>query len=69
MTYNILSEKEYENIIIKNDKFTEDTLIALGLVKKYIISNNLIVVGGMAIDTSLKLKGTQLYADDIFLFT
>jgi hypothetical protein len=65
ITDNILSEKEYENIIIKNDKFTEDTLIALGLVKKYIISNNLIVVGGMAIDTSLKLKGTQLYADDI----
>lgn len=60
----MLSEKEYEDIIIKNDKFTGDTMIALGLVKKYVMENNLIIVGGMAIDISLRLKGTKLYEDD-----
>mgnify|MGYP000318159682 CR=1 FL=1 len=61
----MLSKKEYENIIIKNDKFTEDTLIALGLVKKYVAKNNLIIVGGMAIDFALRLKGSKLYEDDV----
>jgi hypothetical protein len=60
----MLSSKEYENIIIKNDKFTEDTMIALGLVKKYIIKHKLIIVGGMAIDMALRLKGSKLYEDD-----
>ena len=61
----MLSEKEYENLLIKNDKFTEDTMIALGLVKKYISENKLLIVGGMAIDLSLKLKGSYLYEDDV----
>ena len=43
----------------------EDTLICLGLVKKYIARENLIVVGGMAIDMSLRLKGHKLYDDGI----
>ena len=60
----MLSSKEYENIIIKNDKFSEDTLIALGIVKKYIINHNLIIVGGMAIDMALRLKGSNLYEND-----
>jgi hypothetical protein len=59
------NEKFYENLLIKNDKFTEDIQIALGLVKKYVVNNKLILVGGMAIDLSLKLKGTQLYDDDV----
>ena len=37
----MLSGKEYENILIKRDKFTEDTMIALGLVKKYVQENTL----------------------------
>lgn len=61
----MLTSKEYENLITKNDKFVEDTLISLGLVKKYIIDHNLIVVGGMAIDLSLRLKGSKLYNDDV----
>jgi hypothetical protein len=61
----MLSSKEYENIIIKNDKFTEDTMIALGLVKKYIADHKLLIVGGMAIDLALRLKGTYLYEDDV----
>jgi hypothetical protein len=60
----MLEKKDYENIIIKNDKYTEDTLIALGLVKKYIITNKLIIVGGMAIDLALRLKSQKLYDDD-----
>jgi hypothetical protein len=61
----MLTKKEYENIIVKNDKFTEDTLIALGLVKKYVCKNKLLIVGGMAIDFALRLKGEKLYEDDI----
>ena len=61
----MLSKKEYENIIIKNDKFTEDTLIALGLVKKYVVKHKLLIVGGMAIDFALRLKGEKLYEDDV----
>jgi hypothetical protein len=58
-------KKEHENLVIKHDKFTEDTMISLGLVKKYIVKNKLIIVGGMAIDLALKLKGDKLYDDDV----
>lgn len=61
----MLSKKEYENIILRNDKFTEDTTIALGLVKKYVCNNKLLIVGGMAIDFALRLKGSKLYEDDV----
>jgi hypothetical protein len=61
----MLDKKYYDDIIIRNDKFTIDTTIALGLVKKYICSNNLLIVGGMAIDFAMKLKGSKLYEDDI----
>jgi hypothetical protein len=60
-----MNSKFYENIVLKHDKFAEETMIALGLVKKYIIKNKLIIVGGMAIDLSLKLRGSKLYDDDI----
>ena len=59
-----MTEKYYENLVIKNDKFTQDTQLALGIVKKYIIENKLIVVGGMSIDYALRLKGSKLYDDD-----
>jgi hypothetical protein len=61
----MLNKKYYNDIIVKNDKFTVDTTIALGLVKKYICSNNLLIVGGMAIDFALRLKGSSLYEDGI----
>ena len=60
-----MEKKDYESLILKNDKFTEDTEIALGLVKKYVIANKLIIVGGMAIDIALRLKGSKLYEDDV----
>jgi hypothetical protein len=57
-------KKAYESLIVKHDKFTGDITIALGLVRKYIEQNNLILVGGAAIDFALRLKGTHIYADD-----
>lgn len=60
----VLTKKEYESLIVKHDKFTSDIVIALGLVRKYIEEHNLILVGGAAIDFALRLKGTQIYADD-----
>lgn len=35
---------------------------ALDLVREYIIDNDLLIVGGMAIDFSLKLKGSGIYS-------
>lgn len=60
-----MSKKEYENAVMRNDKFTEDTMISLGLVKKYIVAHKLIIVGGMAIDLAMRLKGDALYDDDV----
>ena len=60
-----MEKKDYESLILKNDKFTEDAEIALGLVKKYVIAKKLIIVGGMAIDIALRLKGDKLYDDDV----
>ena len=61
----ITTNKEAESIIIKNDKFTEDIQLALGIVKSYIVKKKLILVGGMAIDYALKLKSSFLYNDDV----
>jgi hypothetical protein len=61
----MLSEKQAESLIIKNDIFTDDINLGLGIVKKYIINNDLILVGGMAIDYSMRLKGSKLYDDDV----
>lgn len=61
----MLSEKQAESIIIKNDIFTDDINLGLGIVKKYIINNDLILVGGMAIDYAMRLKGSKLYDDDV----
>jgi len=46
----------YNHNLIKNK--IED---ALNNVKEYIINNKLLIVGGMAIDLALKLKGSNLY--------
>ena len=36
---------------------------ALDVIKEYIINNNLLIVGGTAIDYALKLKNNTLYND------
>jgi hypothetical protein len=57
--------KYYESAVLKNDYYAADTIISLGIVKKYIQEHKLILVGGIAIDMALKLKGDKLYDDDI----
>jgi hypothetical protein len=44
--------------------FYEELNKALDVVKQFIIDKNLILVGGMAIDYALKLKGDMIYSDD-----
>jgi hypothetical protein len=54
----------YKNILIKYDENGETLLKCLDFVKKYIIEKKLIIVGGMAIDFALRLKGSKLYEDE-----
>ena len=60
-----ISEKQGESLLVKNDLFADDIQLGLSIVKKYVINTNLIIVGGMAIDFSLRLKGSKLYDDDV----
>lgn len=62
---NEISEKQSESLLIKNDLFADDIQLGLSIVKKYVINNSLIIVGGMAIDFALRLKGSKLYDDDV----
>lgn len=52
--------------LIRFNRLEEKDIIlaALTHVKNYIVANKLILVGGMAIDQNLRLKGTQLYSDN-----
>jgi hypothetical protein len=61
-----IDEDYYENLIIKKSHNYDDIIKALDLVKKYIIKENKIITGGMAIDYALKLKGENgIYGDDV----
>lgn len=60
--YNI--EEYYENLTKIRSINYETTINALNLVKQFIVKKRLILVGGMAIDLALKLKGDRIYADD-----
>lgn len=50
-------ENYYEDITIKRDSNYANISKALDIVKEFVISKNLILYGGMAIDASLKIKG------------
>jgi len=61
-----LNKDEYETLLFEHD-FQKETLVkALNIVKQFIIDESLILVGGMAIDFSLRLKGEKLYEDNKF---
>lgn len=47
----------WEDLIVKNDVDYPNTKRALDITKKFIADNNLILIGGMAIDMSLKAAG------------
>lgn len=54
----------YKNLITtRNESYNEITK-ALKLVEKFIIEKKLVLVGGMAIDLALKLKGDRIYNDN-----
>lgn len=55
---------EYETTVFKHDFQRDDILKALDIVRKFIITNKRILVGGMGMDLSLKSVGSQLYKTD-----
>ena len=52
-----------EFILYSHNFLQKEIKIALEVIKKYIIDNNLLIVGGTAIDYALKLKNDTLYND------
>lgn len=53
-----------DEYIIYNHNFLKDKIKnALEIIKDYIIQNNLLIVGGTAIDYALKLKNDKIYND------
>jgi hypothetical protein len=60
-----IDTKFYENLVIRNNKYTGDVMIALEIVRKYIVDQNLILVGGFAIDVAMKMKGKKLYDEHV----
>ena len=59
-----IDESLYKQILIKHDPNNKKIMQALYIVKKYVIREKLIIVGGMAIDFALRLKGSKLYGND-----
>jgi hypothetical protein len=58
----ILNNKINDEYIIFNYNVLKNDLEkALHIVKEYIIDNSLMIVGGMAIDLSLRVKDDKLY--------
>lgn len=56
--------KEYEKIVFNNSAIKDKVEQGLEITKKAIIKNNLILVGGMAMDLALRTKGKNIYPDD-----
>jgi hypothetical protein len=62
-----INYEHYENIITKKSRYYGDTVKVLEIVKKFLVREQRILVGGMAIDMALKLKdpNSGIYGDDI----
>jgi hypothetical protein len=54
----------YTNLVHVRNVIHDDITNALEIVKRFITDNDLILVGGMAIDLALKLKGDGIYTDE-----
>lgn len=64
MSFNDLNIDAFQHII-KNHDIDNDVLInALAIVSQFIIDNDLIIVGGCAIDYALRLYGDSIYDDN-----
>lgn len=59
-----LDTGHYSNLVSTRSAIYSSNIKALTTVRQFIIANNLILVGGMAIDFALKLAGDKLYSDD-----
>jgi hypothetical protein len=60
----VLSADDYETITFNHD-FQKDIMTkVLDIVKKYIQTNKLILVGGMAIDMAMRSQNSKLYKDN-----
>lgn len=59
-----MNSKYYKNLLISHSPDSMLILRCLDIVKRYLIREKLIIVGGMAIDFALRLKGRKLYDDD-----
>lgn len=60
---NSKEEIKDEFILYTHNFLQKQIKIALEVIKKYIIDNNLLIVGGTAIDYALKIKNDTLYND------
>lgn len=60
---NIKDSKIYEVILFERNKYKDNIMKGLEIVKSFIISKKFILTGGMAIDFALRLKGSKLYED------
>lgn len=61
-----VNDKYYENLVVKKSQYYDETVRALDIVKRFIIREQRILVGGMAIDYALKAKQEPgIYTDDI----
>lgn len=56
--------KKYENILLEKNILKNKILKGLEITKNTIIKNNLILVGGMAMDLALKSKGSCIYPEN-----
>lgn len=62
----ILSQsKSFEYLVTTLDPAYNDLVIGIEIVKKFITEHQLIVYGGSAIDYALRLKGSNIYPDDM----
>lgn len=62
---NILNPNITDEYILYQHNYMKDKInLALSIVRQYILENELLVVGGMAIDFALKLHDSTLYNDE-----
>lgn len=57
--------KEFDYVIAKHDPMLEKSVQAGEIIRQFVIERGLIVYGGSAIDYALRLKGSQIYPDNV----
>ncbi len=59
-----MNSKYYKDLLISHSPDSILILRCLDIVRRYLVREKRIIVGGMAIDFALRLKGRKLYNDD-----